>query len=207
MKLAFLLGIALALAALPVMAENPPNPCGNHGNNCNPGNGGDGGDASSKSFSWASVKSSNTNVNANTNVSSATGGAATSNATGGNGYGGTGFGGQASANADNRSSASGNTTTVTGDTYEAKRNAPSIAGSIVFPSASCKGGFGIGGSGVNGGGLLNVATTDKECQTILLGDHFATIGHRDVACELFKTTKAWDRALKKNPNLTADCSK
>lgn len=117
-----------------------------------------------------------------------------------------------SANAnDNRSSANGNATTVGGQQVnisthvEAKRNAPSISGGTVFPTASCKGGFGIGGSGPAGGGLLNIATTDKECQTILLGDHFAAIGMPETACDLFKTTKTWERALAKNPNIRAVC--
>lgn len=117
-----------------------------------------------------------------------------------------------SANAnDNRSSANGNATTVGGQTvnlsstYVQKRNAPSISGGTVFPTASCKGGFGIGGSGPAGGGLLNIATTDKECQTILLGDHFAAIGMPETACDLYKVTKTWERALKKNPNIRAVC--
>lgn len=117
-----------------------------------------------------------------------------------------------SANAnDNRSSANGNATNVGGQTVnissnvQAKRNAPSISGGTVFPTASCKGGFGIGGSGAAGGGLLNIATTDKECQTVLLGDHFASIGMPETACDLYKTTKTWERALKKNPNIRAAC--
>lgn len=117
----------------------------------------------------------------------------------------------ASSANDNRSTASGNATTVGGQSVninthvQAKRNAPSISGGTVFPTASCKGGFGIGGSGPAGGGLLNIATTDKECQTILLGDHFAAIGMPETACDMYKTTKTWDRAVAKNPNIRAAC--
>ena len=117
----------------------------------------------------------------------------------------------ASSQNDNRSSANGNATTVGGQQVnisthvQAKRNAPSISGGTVFPTASCKGGFGIGGSGPAGGGLLNIATTDRECQTVLLGDHFAAIGMPETACDLYKTTKTWERALAKNPNIRAVC--
>jgi hypothetical protein len=119
----------------------------------------------------------------------------------------------ASSANDNRSSANGNATTVGGQQVnisthvQAKRNAPSISAGTVFPTASCKGGFGIGGSGAAGGGLVNFSTTDKECQTILLGDHFAAIGMPETACDLFMTTKTWARALKKNPALKVVCDK
>lgn len=104
---------------------------------------------------------------------------------------------------DNRSNASGNATSVNvgGDVYEAKRNAPGIVGGSVFPTATCKAGFGIGGSGPAGGGLLNIATTDRECQVIVLAQNFDAYGERETACKLLLTTKTWARAIKKNPAL------
>jgi len=113
----------------------------------------------------------------------------------------------ASSRNDNRSNASGNATNVNigGDTYQTKRNAPGIVGGSVFPTATCKAGFGIGGSGAAGGGLINIATTDKECQTIVLSQNFAAIGKNETACELLKVTKTWARAVKKNPALAESC--
>lgn len=115
----------------------------------------------------------------------------------------------ASSSNDNRSNASGNATNVNigGDTYQAKRNAPSIMAGSVFPTASCKSGFGIGGSGAAGGGLLNIATTDKECQTVVLSQNFSAIGRDETACLLLKTTRTWERSVKKDPALASlDCS-
>lgn len=94
---------------------------------------------------------------------------------------------------------------IGGDTYQTKRNAPGIVGGSVFPTATCKAGFGIGGSGAAGGGLINIATTDKECQTIVLSQNFAAIGKNETACELLKVTKTWARAVKKNPTLAETC--
>lgn len=115
----------------------------------------------------------------------------------------------ASSSNDNRSNASGNATNVNigGDTYQAKRNAPAIMAGNVFPTASCKSGFGIGGSGTAGGGLLNIATTDKECQVVVLSQNFSAIGRDETACLLLKTTKTWERSIKKDPALASlDCS-
>jgi hypothetical protein len=95
--------------------------------------------------------------------------------------------------------------TVEGDNYQMKRNAPGIVGGNVYPTASCKGGFSIGGSGPAGGGLLNIATTDKECQVIILAQNFQSQGRDATACKLLLTTKTWKRALKADPTLSESC--
>jgi hypothetical protein len=105
-----------------------------------------------------------------------------------------------SASADN----AGNTQTIN-SSYKGVRNAPSVALGAVYPTASCQGGVGLGGSGVNGSGLLNFSFTKKECETVVLAQNFAALGMPDVSCEILKTTKAWKRAVVNNPELAAHC--
>lgn len=89
--------------------------------------------------------------------------------------------------------------------YKGVRNAPSVALGSVYPTAGCQGGFGIGGSGVNGSGLLNFSFTKKECETVVLAQNFAALGMPETSCDILKTTKAWKRAVKANPEIAAVC--
>lgn len=157
-------------------------------------------DARSTSVSGAHVFSSNTNTNTNTLSQIAEGGAggAASSNSSAHAEGGAGGAGGEGGSADVKINS----------TYRAVRNAPSVALGSVFPTASCQGGFGIGGSGVNGSGLLNFSFTKKECETFLLAQHFMSIGMPDISCEILKTTKSFKRALKQYPELRTlvDCS-
>lgn len=90
-------------------------------------------------------------------------------------------------------------------TSNAVRNAPAIALGAVFPTAGCQGGVGLGGSGVNGGGLLNFSYTKNECETVVLAQNFAAIGMPETSCDILKTTKAWQRAIAANPQIAASC--
>jgi hypothetical protein len=90
--------------------------------------------------------------------------------------------------------------------YKGVRNAPSVALGAGFPTAGCQGVAGIGGSGVNGSGLFNFSFTKKECETVVLAQNFAALDMPDVSCEILKTTKAWQRAVEKNPALEANCA-
>ncbi len=92
--------------------------------------------------------------------------------------------------------------------YKGVRNAPSIALGSIFPTANCQAGVGVGGSGVNGSGLLNFSFTKKECEAFLLAQHFVSIGMPDISCEVLKTTKAFKRAEKQYPELRmlTDCT-
>lgn len=122
-----------------------------------------------------------------TSESSATGGDSSSTATGGS--------------AENN----GNANVEISSVYKGVRNAPSVALGSVYPTATCQGGLGIGGSGVNGSGLLNFSFTKKECETVVLAQNFAAIGMPETSCDILKTTKAWKRAAKANPKIQADC--
>lgn len=109
------------------------------------------------------------------------------------------------SSADSDSSASSDNALNLTQNYKGVRNAPSVIGGTIYPTAGCERGFGIGGSGVNGGGLLNFSYGKKECETIVLAQNFAQIGMPETSCDLLKTTKAWKRALKANPKLAASC--
>lgn len=124
---------------------------------------------------------------------SATGGAATATQTQ-----------SAEAHSEGSQASSDNSVAIT-STYRGVRNAPSVALGGVFPTADCQGGFGLGGSGINGSGLLNFSFSKKECQLVVLAQNFAALGMPDVSCEILKTTKAWQNAVKRNPNLAAVC--
>lgn len=108
-----------------------------------------------------------------------------------------------SANSDS-SASSDNALNLT-QNYRGVRNAPSVIGGAIYPTAGCERGFGIGGSGANGGGLLNFSYGKKECETIVLAQNFAQIGMPETSCDLLKTTKAWKRAVKANPEIAASC--
>lgn len=123
---------------------------------------------------------------------------------GGNGGAG-GAGGQSSSDSSSDSSASSDNALNLTQNYKGVRNAPSVIGGTIYPTAGCERGFGIGGSGVNGGGLLNFSYGKKECETIVLAQNFAQIGMPETSCDLLKTTKAWQRAVKANPKLAANC--
>lgn len=152
--------------------------------------------ARSTSVSGAHVSSSNTNTLSQLAEGGA-GGAASSDSSA-HAEGGAGGAGGEGGSADVKINS----------TYHAVRNAPSVALGSVFPTASCQGGFGLGGSGVNGSGLLNFSFTKKECETFLLAQHFMSIGMPDISCEILKTTKSFKRALKQYPELQllVDCS-
>lgn len=105
-------------------------------------------------------------------------------------------GGESAANADSNSG--GNTLSTT---YKAVRNPPSIALAGVYPTASCQGGIGLGGSGPNGAGLVSFSFTKKECETVVLAQNFLAIGMPDVSCKILSTTKAFKRA-----GIKVDCS-
>lgn len=111
------------------------------------------------------------------------------------------------AYSEGSNASSDNSVNIT-STYRGVRNAPSVALGSIFPTASCQAGVGIGGSGVNGSGLFNFSFTKKECEAFLLAQHFVSIGMPDISCEILKTTKAFQRAVKIYPQLDmlTDCS-
>ena len=86
-------------------------------------------------------------------------------------------------------------------TVNSTRNAPAVIAAAVYPTAGCQAGFGIGGSGVNGGGLVNFSFTKKECEKVVLAQNFAAIGMPDTACKILATTKAFKRA-----GIKVDCT-
>lgn len=125
-------------------------------------------------------------------TATATGGSADSSATGGNATGG-------AASATNN----GNANVSLNQTYEAKRNAPAIAAPSIYPTAGCQAGVSMGGSGPGGAGLLGFSFTKKECEIVVLAQNFASIGMTDTACDILKTTKAFQRTgLKDVPCVT-----
>ena len=187
-----IISAALVLLSTSALATNPHSPNANVESTA-VGVGIGVADARSTSVSGAHASSSNTNTLSQIAEGGA-GGAASSNS---------------SAHAEGGAGGAGGSADVKiNSTYHAVRNAPSVALGSVFPTASCQGGFGIGGSGVNGSGLLNFSFTKKECETFLLAQHFMSIGMPDISCEILKTTKAFKRALKQYPELQmlVDCS-
>lgn len=120
------------------------------------------------------------------------------------GAGGAGGAGGSSDSSSDSSASSDNALNLT-QNYKGVRNAPSVIGGTIYPTAGCERGFGIGGSGPNGGGLLNFSYGKGECETVVLAQNFAQIGMPETACDLLKTTKSWKRALKANPKLAANC--
>lgn len=159
--------------------------------------------ASSKASSNASAKAESNNANFNHNTNIAKGGHASANAEGGTSSAAVG---DVTANGGSANNNGNAQTTNINQSYEAVRNAPSVALGGVYPTAGCQAGFGIGGSGVNGSGLINFSFTKKECETVVLAQNFAAIGMPDVSCKVLMTTKAWKRAAAKDDTLTALCA-
>lgn len=141
------------------------------------------------------------------------GGSALSVSEGGKGYGGNAEQGQsqssklsstvnASSANDNKSSASGNSTAVNigGDSTLVERNAPPVFLSAMIPT-TCGGSISAGGSDRNGSGAFGLSWVGKECSIRMIGDRFQALGMVDTACEVYKSTRAYREAAKRNPKL------
>lgn len=124
----------------------------------------------------------------------------------------------ASSKNDNRSTASGNTTNVgattvggqaasntTNVSYRTERNAPPVFLGAITPT-SCGGSFNAGGSSRDGAGGFGFSWVGKECAIRMVGDRYQQLGMVDTACEVYKSTKAFKTAAKRNPKLAnLDC--
>jgi hypothetical protein len=116
----------------------------------------------------------------------------------------------ASSANDNRSNASGNTTATTvnvgGDSTLVERNAPPVFLGAITPT-SCGGSFNAGGSSRDGAGGFGFSWVGTECAIRQLGDRYQQMGQVDIACELYSSTKAFQKAAKRNPKLASlDCT-
>lgn len=110
------------------------------------------------------------------------------------------------ANQSQDASNKGVTTIVGGDTTLVERNAPPVFLGAITPT-SCGGSFNAGGSSRDGAGGIGFSWVGTECAIRQLGDRYQQMGQVDTACELYRSTKAFQKAAKRNPKLASlDCS-
>jgi len=158
------------------------------------GHGGDGGNANVIGSGNSSNHNANVNTNANTNVNTLGQQQGQGQAQGqkqgqlqgqGQGQSQTATGGNAKQGQSQNASNNGvsNTTTVTGDTYEEKRQAPGIGIGYAPSSSPCRiaggGGLSIPGGAITFGGSIE----DEECQWRENARLFGALGDKATAVE------------------------
>lgn len=209
--------MSVALNAYASNEDNPPNECGNHGNNCDGttgGNGGSGGDGGAGGNGGSGgdggiglgIGEGGEGGRAEAESSSVSGAVAASDSKASSFSGGnvlktaqsTTVGGQ-------NTNVGGQSTSVNVEGNE--RSAPPVFLGNLTATMSCSGSFNAGGSDRNGSGAFGFTWISKDCQTVVAGHNFVSLGMVDTACRIWKTTKGFKRAAKADPSLKdLDCS-